>query len=485
MINKILNYLFLLVALLCSSCTKEDFARTTVSTDEQVQAVKIEEVVGCSLSSPPPLDILILYDNSTSLYYFKRSIKAAVRELGTKLTNFDDYRICIAPLVYQGVPGNEYRCQSYVQTKPKDSSASLIPEGLNDVTIDGITTNIFTERGFERAYNIITKNKYVGGEFDPVFRQKAITVAIVISNGDDTDICRDSWGNINECGKINYWSDKLLSLKSPSEMDLKQVRFISVVNPKITSTCGGTARYPGERYSLVSKMVYQGQGLTTDSRPNKDSYDLCNGNLTSIFDQIAKSINDYKVGHQYAVWPIGSMTGKDPAKLEVWKGNNKVKLTLGDTLNGFTYDPSLAEKNIREAPAVSDVSPAEIHPGPFINLFGNAKVVYPECLYIKKEEFTKYYGYIVMNDEPDESNLKIIIDGKEIPKGGVNGWSLIGFKPSMYLLVKSPQDLSPGPVPEENSQKYFKAGYVIKLSGSAVYSDGAKIEIFYKKAKQK
>jgi hypothetical protein len=485
MINKILNVLFFLYLLSLGACTKDDFARTTVTTDEKVEEIKVEEVVGCSLYSPPPLDILILYDNSTSLYYFKRNIKAAIRQLGTKLTNFEDYRICIAPLVYQGDQNNEYRCQSYVQTKPKDSSASTIPEGLNDITIDGITTNIYTERGMERAYNIITKNKFVGGEFDPVFRQQAVTVAIVVSNGDDTDICRDSWGNINECGKINYWSNKFISLKSAQEMELKQVRFISVVNTKISSTCGGTARYPGERYSLLSKVVYQGQGLTTDPRVNKDSYDLCNGDLTNIFDQIAKSINDYKVGHKYAVWPLGKMTGKDPQKLEVWKGKNKIKLQLGDLTNGFNYDPSLTPKNIRESPAVSDISPAEIHSGPFINLFGSGKVTYPECLYIKKEDFTKYYGYIVMHDEPDITTLKIIIDGKEIPVGGPNGWDFLGFKPSQYLLVKSPKDLSPGPVPDEDPQKYFKAGYVIQLSGSAVYQDGAKLEILYKKAKLK
>lgn len=467
-----------------SSCTKDDFARTTVSNGEKIEAIKIEEVVGCSLYSPPPLDILILYDNSTSLYYFKRNIKAAVRELGTNLNNFEDYRICLAPLVYEGAPGNEFRCQSYVQTKPKDSSASITPVGLNDVQIDGIATNLYVERGFERAYNIISKNKYDGGEFDPVFRSQAITVAIVISNGDDTDYCRDSWGNISECGKINFWTSKLLSLKDKSSMDLKQIRFISVVNSKISSTCGGTSRYPGERYKLLSRQLYEVQGLSSDSRKTKDSYDLCGGDLSEIFTQIAQSINNYKVGHQYAVWPLGNMVGKDPQKLKVWKGKNKIELIKDNTTNGFTYDGSLAEKNIRETPAVSDISPAEIYPGPFINLYGSGKVVYPECLYIKKENYTKYYGYIVINDEPDLTNLKIIIDGKEIPKGGANGWSYLGFKPSMYLLVKSPQDLSPGPIPEEKPEKYFKAGYVIKLEGSAVYVDGSKIELFYKKAKQ-
>ena len=466
-----------------SSCTKDDFARTTVSTGEKAEPIKIEQVVGCSIYSPPPLDILLLYDNSTSLYYFKRNIKAAIRELGTKLTNFEDYRICIAPLVYQGESNREFKCQSYVQTNPQNSSASTTPQGLNDITIDGITTNIYSEKGFERVYNILSKNKYTSAEVDPIFRPEAVTVAIVVSNGDDTDYCRDSWGNISECGKINYWSSKLLEYKN--ELALKQIRFISVVNRQITSTCGGTVRYPGQRYSLFSRVVYEAQGLTSDARATKDSYDLCSGDLTQIFTQIAESINNYKVGHKYASWPLGNMTGKDPAKLQVWKGSQKIELVQGDIQNGFTYDPTTTPKNIRESPPISIVSPAEIYSGPFINLFGAGKVIYPECLYIKKENYTKYYGYIVMNDEPDIETLKVLINGKEIPQTTLNGWIFLGFKPSIFLLVKSPQDLSPGPVPDENPQKYFKTGYVLKLHGSAVYSDGAKIELFYKKAKQK
>jgi hypothetical protein len=472
----------ILSLLVMSSCTKDDFARTTVTTGEKAEPIKIEQVVGCSIYSPPPLDILLLYDNSTSLYYFKRNIKAAVRELGSKLTNFEDYRICIAPLVYQGEPNREFKCQSYVQTNPQNNSASITPVGLNDVSIDGISTNIYSEKGFERVYNILNKNKYTNAEIDPIFRPEAVTVAILLSNGDDTDFCRDSWGNVSECGKINYWSNKLLEYKN--ELALKQIRFISVVNNQITSACGGTARYPGQRYSLFSRVVYESQGLTSDSRATKDSYDLCNGDLTQIFSQIATSINNYKVGHKYNAWPLGNMTGKDPAKLKVWKGTQKIELTQGDTQNGFSYDATITPKNIRETPPVSIISPAEIYPGPFINLYGSGKVTYPECLYIKKEDYTKYYGYIVMNDEPDLTNLKLLINGKEIPQSSDNGWVFLGFKPSVFLLVKSPQDLSPGPVPDENPQKYFKTGYVLKLHGSAVYTDGAKIELFYKKAKQ-
>ena len=256
-----------------SSCTKDELARTTVSTGEKAEPVKIEQVVGCSIYSPPPLDILILYDNSTSLYYFKRNIKAAIRELGTRLTNFEDFRICIAPLIYQGEPNREFKCQSYVQTNPQQNSASVNPVGLNDVSIDGITTNVYAEKSFERVVTMLKKNKYTAAEIDPIFRPEAVTVAIVVSNGDDTDVCRDSWGHANECGKINYWSSKLLDFKN--ELALKQIRFISVVNKSKKPACGGTARYPGIRYSLFSRVVYEAQGLTSDNRPTKDSYDLC------------------------------------------------------------------------------------------------------------------------------------------------------------------------------------------------------------------
>lgn len=480
---QILTLAVLIFVLIFSSCTKEDFTRTTVSTEEKVEPVKFEEVSGCSSYSPPPLDILILYDNSTSLYFFKRNVKSAIRELVAKIGNFKDFNICIAPLVYQGDPSKEFKCQNYVTTSGNvPLSLADVHVGANGVIIDGVTTNVYIEKGFERVYQFVKNNKVSAPVVSPVFRDNAVTVAIVVSNGDDTDVCRDSWGNVSECGKINHWSSQIMSLKT--ELSLKQIRYFSVINSGAVSTCSGTSRYSGERYKLLSKIIYNSQGLSTDNRSSADSYDLCTVDLNVIFSQIASSIDQYKVGHIYNSWPVGNMTGKDPAKLKVWKGINKTPLTLGDINNGFVYDPSTGSKNIREFPAVSSISPAENAVGPFINLFGSAKVTYPECLYIKKEDFTKYYGYIVLPDEPDLNHLKVIIDGKEIAQDNTNGWGYMGFKPSVYLLVKSPQDLSPGPIPPEGATKYFKSGYVIKLFGSAVYTDGAKIEVLYKKAKQ-
>jgi len=469
--------------LVISSCSKEEFTQTTTTTTETAVEVVVEEIMGCSTFSPPPLDILLIYDNSSSLKFFKRDIKASLRELVTSIfDNYKDYNICITPLIADAGSAYQNSCQFRISSNNVITSSPSV--GVNDVDLDGAEVDFSQEKGISRTYNLI-KNLRDPQSVNGILRNKSYTVAILISNGDDTERFRSGINIMND-ELLNEYKKKFLDLTFlnkdvSNQTSLSQLRFISLVNYTKTSGCSSMTRDPGARYRALSSSIYSGQGLSDDTQdPYPDSYNLCQSKMEDIFKTIGDSINKLKIGHTYNLWPLGSMLGKDPNKLKVLRSSTR-QLIPNDPIDGYTYDPSLAKKNIRSFPGIG-VAPPEEYSGPFVVLNGSAELVYPDCLILKKEDYTKYYGYFVLPDEPKVDQMKIYINGKLIPKGGSDGWSYLGFQESTYLLVNSNLDDTPAPKPLENVDKYYRTGYVIKFSGQSVYTDGDKVGVYYKKA---
>ena len=117
--------------------------------------------------------------------------------------------------------------------------------------------------------------------------------------------------------------------------------------------------------------------------------------------------------------------------------------------------------------------------GYVVKLYGSARVTYPECIQVKTQTPKEYYGYINMTAKPVESSIVVQINGKTISKSTSNGWELIksNGQPRFYdnknIKITSPTDYS------EATPAVNRSGYFLKLNGSAVYSNGAAIEVFY------
>jgi hypothetical protein len=454
-----------------------------VKDEQSISPVVVEETAGCANAIPAPLDILVLYDNTVSMMFHAKELKSAVRDLATGIKYFKDYNICFAPLVADAT--SSIKCQSYVTTM-NPQVTGLEPIGISSVPINTFSSNDNQEKGIGRAFDMLSGNR-VGktqADGDPIFRGKSYSVIIVISNGDDTEYCSDGQGNYYSCD-MNNWLNKYSKLISDN--GLKQLRFISVVNYKTSSTCGSSIRNPGVRYKSFSQMLYDYQGINDDNRVDSDgvkfpdSYDLCVDNLSSIFSNIASTINQFKVGLTYHSWPLGDMTNKDPAKLVLKKSTGEI-LKNNNTSNGYTYNKTTAAQNIVECPAQVSPCPVEMVSGPFAKLYNSAKVTYPECLIVKKENFTRYYGYYVLADEPDLQQMKVYINGQLINPSSTDGWSYEGFAQSTYLLVVSPTNPVPAAVPTGSGNTFYRTGYVLKMHGSAIYQDGDKVEVAFKKS---
>jgi hypothetical protein len=460
-----------------SHCTKEEFTRSNTKSTVAVEPVKIEEIAGCARYSPPPLDILLLVDNSSSQNFFTGSLSSLVSSIIQKSLPFRDYRIYIAPLI---APDNETEAQkqSYQlvsnDCRPGENVGPLVlcapPSALQ---MPSVNTSTPGELGFRRVQSLLVANSSQNSlNPKPVFRDKSYKLVMVLSNGDDTDKSFDGSGNTLDTGQFESYFNSFIGFKNVTQT--LQFRFISVVN---FQQCGSVVKQPGLRYQEMSKRLYQAQGINDTPGAYPDSYDLCSNDLATLFRRVAGTIDNFKVGHTYNYWPIGSMNGVDPTKLEAIKSPSGQKLTYGDTQNGFQYVGYQTNRNIRESPVESNLIPKEIYNDHFIQLFGNGKVTFPECLVVRKAGYAKYYGFIVIPDEPDLNFLVVKINGQEISPGAPNGWEYIGYKSSTNVLVKSPTNLTPV------LPGIFKTGYVIKLYGNAIYQDGASIEVVYKKAK--
>ncbi len=108
-----------------------------------------------------------------------------------------------------------------------------------------------------------------------------------------------------------------------------------------------------------------------------------------------------------------------------------------------------------------------------IQLHGDAKVSYPECIIAKTRTPTEYFGYAVLPREPQLGTVKIEINGSPVPNGGANGWSYEGYLVNKNVKVPGPENVSIEP-------PMMKTGYFIKLNGTSIISNGDQVEVFYK-----
>ena len=115
--------------------------------------------------------------------------------------------------------------------------------------------------------------------------------------------------------------------------------------------------------------------------------------------------------------------------------------------------------------------------GHVIELFGNGRVTFPECLVVRTQAPADFFGFLSMNREPDLSSIQLTIDGTVIPQSTTNGWEYIGFRQAQNIKVLSrTQPNQPGLPPIEQS------GYFIRLHGNAIFTNGSNANLVFRPA---
>jgi len=446
------------------SCSKEEFTAPKQTTGQSTSAIETYSSTTCSGHTliKPPVDFLFVWDNSHSSNFINNDAKAALQNTVNYVSDRFDYRILVAPL-YGGNSKNFIRAEnptglnSFALGKLIANDDNSLFSAFNSLASTGGHT---VEKGFERTVELLNY-----GHSNGIFRQGSYVVAVIISNGDDNSYYLNP---PSESSNFTSHYNSLMSIKN-STLKSSTFHFISLVAH--TNACKSGYK-TGGRYREMS--TYIKNSLMPSSRiynrgPFADSFDICSTSFTNIFDEINQSIQDTVIAHVYNYWPVieNPNLSINTNQITAVKSNG-TKLTSGDTSNGFTYAGYLTNLNTRELPTAG-----EPKTGHMIQLYGNGKITYPECLIVTTQAPAEYWGYIVLPKKPKLSTLTMQINGITYTQSTTNGWSYLGFKSAQNTKVVSLTDLS------EGSPAEYKTGYVLKLYGNAVFTNNSVINVSY------
>ena len=457
-VNKLFLYLTIFVFF---TCGEDKFSAIRNQGSETARARTTFTQPRCSNFTlvKPAVDFLFLWDNSSSQFYMSKESKKALNNMVTKVSNEFDFRILMAPMLGDG--------QKYYLANGTISAPSGITRVFSELAADTLnnlnTVSGSTEAGVQKSIDLL---KLYKGTF---FRDNAYLIVILMSNEDD-----DSWQTgsstydqftNNAPAKQKYIDARVADFNTIKDaLSTKYLRFISLT--------GSNASV----YREVSRRIHDSSSLPANQRsPSSDNYNIANGNFKNAFDSINKSIQKTLIHHKYDYWPVAGSNSPTIAIDEIKVFKNGTIPVPEDSTNGFTYIGDQTNQNTRYEP-----TPGEPFTGKLIQLHGNARIVYPDCLTVKTTTPKEYFGYIPLAARPVKSSIKLTIEGQNIIESKSNGWDLLVNNcgdPVLYknknIQITSPSDDSP------KSPGLNKTGYMLKLHGSAIYTNGSKIEFNY------
>lgn len=433
--HMIRNTLFLGVLLALSSCAKEEFATNKGGNSNSTSQALSSSLKLCTQSTlvSPQVDILMLWDNSTSFNIVTPDTRKSMGNLINTVSERFDYHILSAPLISVGSTS-----LSSAQLVTKNNTG-LSGDALNIIrsketaasSLSFPLSNSGAEPGVDRAIQIIEQNRANG-----IFRQNAYTMVIVISNEDD-DSCESETG-LSSCSygswepRMKQKINRLINVKN--SLGSSMMRFINI-SPLSPGGCTLDGVRVGEnfRYRMVANEMYSinpsKDHLAPDLEGAFDSYNLCKKNFSSIFAGIETSIKQTLILHKYDYWPVaGAAVSLDPDSIRVVRTDGKILANrTGETSpsDGYSY-VGVQNRNTRYAP-----SAGEPFNGKMIQLHGTEGsdlVVYPQCLTITYTEEKLTYGYYYLPSKPVESSIEVSLNGARVPQSASNGWDLMGFQ---------------------------------------------------------
>lgn len=510
--NKRIFYSFifsLLGLLILSSCSDPQFGARRGQLQEQTPELKTSSLSMCSDFTlvRPQVDLLFLWDNSSSSVFINSDTKKALNDIVNKVSQRFDYHIMLAPLLSTGGTNSDAKLVTY-DTAGLSSSAMSMRINRNQAS-NALSFPPGTgsqEAGLERSRELIRNNISNG-----IFRQGAYTIVVLMSTEDDNSYVSGNYASSSQrreyvdekvhqllCLRGNYNGSYGGNCSGPS-LDSSMMRFISVVaNDPTRCSQNGVAQNAktGVAYEMASSFIYS-QGYTnstpdhvdqngaplqkrgSESYPLYDSTDICRGDYRGIFDGVNSVIQDQVIAHKYRYWPVaGPAADVDPdtIKVESSDGQELVHLPPSATHpndDGFKYLGNTT-RNTRYEP-----SPGEPHTGHLIELYGDARVTYPECLKVSFTQNEEYYGYVHLTGRPLESSIELKINGVNIPKCSSesncnNGYVFLNTPSTTTRNIKiiSPTDDSP-----DTDNPDQRTGYFLKLFGNAVYSNGDNVNV--------
>lgn len=472
------------------SCAKEEFssikAKQSGSTNEAITSSSML----CSQKTliSPKVDILMLWDNSSSFNFVNSETKASMSNLISSVSEKFDYHIISAPLIsVDGSTSGTLKGSQIVVKNTEGLSSSVYPlikskeDAIEGLAFPTVTTGS-TEAGVSRTIKMIQENVSNG-----VFRRGAYTIIVVISN-EDEKLCANCNSQRADDNYINPKIAELLSIRGHDDdsdddnddgslLNSTMMRFINISRLSSCSEINGSINY---MYRKTARDIYNAtysngwpsssDHLSPDIPNYPDSYNLCakNFSFSNIFDGVNTAIKQTLILHKYDYWPLASATTEiDPDSVRVTRSDGTVLINRAvdqNTVKGFEVvldtngDIKNYTQNTRYEP-----TPGEPFTGKLIKLYGidgNDKIVYPDCLTITYTEPKSTYGYIYLkNGKPNVSTILVKINGVTIPQSSTNGWDYIDLQYTDALDLESFKAFG---LPAGIS-----SGYFLKLNGNA------------------
>lgn len=433
------------------SCAKEEFSANKVPQKSSVSPLATTSTQLCSQGTliSPKVDVLLLWDNSSSATFINTATKNSFNKLITSVSEKFDYHILSAPLITNNT-NTLYEASLVVKDSASVSGVSSIiktkEQAANALNFSSVGGSI--EPGVDRAIDIIKQNRNNG-----IFRSDAYTIIVVMSNGDDTS-CEQSTG-YTSCSKYDWEPlmqkkiEDLLCLRgnvsgvtcSSQALNSTMMRFINIA--PLTSCSSGLGKI-NSRYRKVAKALYEApysngwptsndnlSPFTTGGIQYPDNYDICSIDFNHIFDGVNTAIKETLIKHVYSFWPVtGTNTSIDPDTLRVVRDDGKVLVNRTNETNpsdGFAYIGAKTNHITRTQP-----TEGEPFTGHMIQLFGsndNDLIVYPHCLTVTFDAQKLQYGYVYLkNGEPHPDTIEVRVNGQVVPKSTTDGWDYMGLQ---------------------------------------------------------
>jgi hypothetical protein len=490
---KLIPFLILLFGI--TSCGKQEFAATKAPQLSSINALNQTSAQLCAQSTliKPQVDILILWDNTSSFNFVTQATKDSMNKMITNVSENFDYHALSAPLVSTSGLLNEAVLIASNPSSVSGSATGLLRTKEQAIAALGFSRGVGSaEMGAQRAIDLIEGNRSNG-----IFRNGAYTLIVLMSNEDDKG-CEYTTG-YNSCTRTdlnNYLQpkkDKLLCLRGnaagvscagTSPLNSSMMRFITIA--PLTSCASGSYKV-NSGYRDISKLLYEtpytngwptsNDHLNPDLAGYPDSYNLCTIDFSYIFDGVNSAIKQTLLKHVYDYWPVASAsTSIDPDSILVTRDDGTV-LTNNSNVpspsNGFKYTDIVQTQNTRFLP-----TPGEPFTGKLIQLFGsngNDKVIYPQCLKVTYAPVKSMFGYIYLKfGEPLVSSIEVRMNGVVVPQSATNGWDYMG---NTFISSLNPNykvlDLPAGTT----------SGFIIRFNGSYIRQNqvgaSTSVNVFY------
>lgn len=497
--------ILILTLLFVASCAKEEF--TTPKQDNTYSTPNVDTSTGeyeaGSTYVQPPVDILFVWDNSTSTNFLGSETKTALNNIVNNISNRFDYHVMIAPLVQNN--GEGINARSYFFSKDglvPGAGITTINPAYASSAINYPPANGNFESGLTRVRDLLKVNQANG-----VFRKDSYTIVVMMSNDDDNSWYTGSMTpnplsttaqNYKEarvhdilCMRGNYngefynsaggstWNAACSGVNS-YKLNSIMMRFVSITaeNDPDGNNCPQVADgKPNVLYRQASEAIFYSTYTNMNNGypfepiyvPNRDKVGICyTSNFTTVFDHVNSVITDAIISHSYDYIKIAEPNELiDPDTIILSKNGANIPEYSGSSV-GFEYVGVLYNKDTRYSPTAG-----EAKTGHMVRLYGTSRLTHPETINFYYQAPKSYYGYVHMAGNPVESSIVLKINGATIPKSTSNGWELIGYRTNQNIKIVSPTDDSFGSPPE------YKTGYFLKLHGNAIYSDGADVNVNY------